>query len=522
MNIKLPSWLYSKNTLIGIFILLLIFLLIEKLYIYFAFSVKYTDEDQCILWLAADELMRGNFREPCFFGQDYNSSLEGWLSIPFFWMGMNFNEAIPLTTLIMSLLPFLWVSWIYFKAKEYLISILVLFCLLIFSLEYQMVSVLPRGFVTGLFFFGIAHALLLKKVKFHFFWFSLFAGFGFILHETTIFLIFPIACDLLLRNYKNKLFYLQSFAGLILPALYKVFVYVFYYVLHPEYVYFRKEKMNWKFDHFTGAFQHLDWWLFGDFTLFAITFVTLLFLFLYKKKYVQVFILLTGYFLVFMMFGLARMQEGVESILFSKSRLMIFIPLMTAIYFTIAVPEWKFSLKKQAMIAILLLVTVSFHWGSQMTKLNDKIRSEVAKEPKIVAFLPVKTVYETSYKYIQLCKKNGIDFLLFDGASQVDAIYNVSIPLLSNNSITTFAPFFDRRTWVYKDVLKKTPKKIAVLRNWAERYDRPPLQKLERRLLSGGEDCMVEYVLQRNIEFSVWFDFQIPLRIHAQYDEFGR
>lgn len=521
MNIKLPSWLYSKNTLIGIFILLLVFLLIEKLYIYFAFSVKYTDEDQCILWLAADELMHGHFREPCFFGQDYNSGLEGWLSIPFFWMGMNFNEAIPLTTLIMSLLPFLWISWIYFKAKEYLVSILVLFCLLIFSLEYQMVSVLPRGFITGLFCFGIAYALLLKKVKYHFFWFAFFSGFGFFLHETTVFLIFPVVFEQLIRNFKSKKFYLQSLLGLVLPLLYKSYSFYFYNVLHPEYVYFKKEKMNWTLSNFTGAFAHLDHWLFGDFSLFAITFLVLLLLFILKKKYLQAGLLLVGYFLVFMMFGLTRMQEGVESILFSKSRLMVFIPLMIAVYFTMAIPEWKFTLKRQVLIAILLMSIVGVHWASQMTKIDDKIRSEVAKEPKIVAFLPVKTVYETSYKYIQLCKKNGIDFLLFDGASQIDAIYYVSVPLLSNNSITTFAPFFDRRTWVYKDVLKKTPKKIAVLRNWAERYNRPPLQKLERKLLSGGEDCMVEYNLKRNIEFSVWFDFQITLRIHAQYDEFG-
>lgn len=522
MSKKLPAWLNSKNALIGVLMLMLIFLLIEKIYIYTQFSVKYTDEDQCVLWLAADELMHGHFREPCFFGQDYNSSLEGWLSIPFFWMGMNFNEAIPLTTLIMSLLPFLWISRIYFKAKEYLVSILLLFCLLMFSLEYQLVSVLPRGFITGLFCFGIAYALLLKKVKYHFFWFSFFSAFGFLLHETTAFLIFPIACHLLMDNFKNKKFYLQSFAGLILPAVYKVYIYLFYYVMHPEYVYFRKEKLNWTLKNFTGAFAHLDWWLFGDFSLFALTFAALLFLFLFKKKYIHAFILLSGYFLVFMMFGLTRMQEGVESVLFSKSRLMIFVPLMIAVYFAQAVPLWNFSLKKQAQIALTLLVIVSFHWFSQMSKVKDKIQAEVKKEPKIVAFLPVTTVYETSYKYIQLCKKSGNDFLLFDGASQVDAIYNLSIPLLSGNTITTFAPFFDRRTWVYKDVLKRTPEKIVVLRNWAERYDRPPLQKLKRRLISGGEDCMVEYYLQRNIEFSVWFDFQIPLRIHAKYDAMGR
>lgn len=215
-------------------LILIIYTIIEKLMVYAKFGALYTDEDQCILWLAADELIHGHFREPCFFGQAYNSCLEGWLSIPFLISGLDYYQAIPLTTLLMSVIPFLLLLIYYFKKKEIFTTIAILFILLIFSLDYKLISVLPRGFITGVFCFGIGYYFLLKDKKYAILLFSFFASFGFAFNEMSVFLILPIFLIYIKDNYKSKKFYFQGILGLLPALIYKSYAYYFYNISNPN------------------------------------------------------------------------------------------------------------------------------------------------------------------------------------------------------------------------------------------------------------------------------------------------
>jgi hypothetical protein len=68
---------------------------------------RYTDEDQTCMWYAAHDLLRGRIAEPAFYGQDYNSCLEGFLAAPLIAMHVPYNIACPLVTVMLGLLPFL-------------------------------------------------------------------------------------------------------------------------------------------------------------------------------------------------------------------------------------------------------------------------------------------------------------------------------------------------------------------------------------------------------------------------------
>ena len=167
--IQKATYFNSKNILKAIVLIIVVYAIIEKMLLFSKFSASYTDEDQCVMWLAADELLHGHFREPCFFGQDYSSCIEGWLAIPFLIMQLDYNQAIPLTTLLMSVIPFILLTWYFFKKENYLMAIVALFFLLMFSLNYKLISLMPRGFVTGLFFVGVGYFCLLKAGRFRFF-----------------------------------------------------------------------------------------------------------------------------------------------------------------------------------------------------------------------------------------------------------------------------------------------------------------------------------------------------------------
>jgi hypothetical protein len=514
MQQKIFNKFYSENYLKTLVFILIVYATIEKLILYAKFGAVYTDEDQCVLWLAADELMHGHFREPCFFGQAYNSCLEGWLSVPFLYLGLDFNQAIPLTTLLMSSVPFLLITYYFYREKKYLISIVILFCFLAFSMDYKLISILPRGFITGVFCFGLGYYFLLKKSKYSFLGFAFFAGFGFAFNEMSFFLTLPVLLTYAKENYKSKLFYLQGLLGLLPSLVYKLYAYYFYNIAHPEYNYFVKPKFEWDFLNLKNSISHIDDWWFNDFTMIFICLLSLLFILLYKKEYFKIIVTLTTFALVLFTLGLTRTQEGTDSIMFSKSRLFVFLPLLLAVLYSITLPVISFNFKKQLAIAtalFLLLINICFN---QQRSLNHKIDKEVANSNKIVSFLSVKDVYLLSYKYIYICQSTKNNLIIYDCTRKEDGILANTIPILSKNKIKTCVPAYDRRFWTFSPILSSQPEKILVSGNFEDRYDRESLKSYVRKIIVKDGDWLVEYHLKKDINKTLEEDFQLPIRIH--------
>jgi hypothetical protein len=514
MQQKLYAFLNRRNLLAGIILLMMGYVLIEKISIYADFSVKYTDEDQCVLWLAADELMHGHFREPCFFGQSYNSCIEGWFAVPFLMLGLQFCEAIPLVTLLMSIIPFFLLAMFFFCKQQYLASVLVLFCLLFFSLDYKLISALPRGFITGVFFFGIGYVLLLRQKKYSIFWFSFFACLAFVLNETSVFLMAPVLGIYWKEHLRSKTFYLQFLAGAVLPFLYKCYGYYFYTIAHPEYNYFVKPKFDWSRSNLSKAMAHLDDWLFHDFTWIACCLLTIVALFIIRKRYVELAMIVITILCFFLIFGLGRVQDGLETIMFNKSRIFVFVPFMLAVLLTLAIRGLQINLKVQLFFAGMLFVLSTAHWYAQRAQLKAKIAHEVALKEKLVAFMPVADVYRLSYKYISICRRTGNDLILYDAPRSVDFILYITIPVLSKNEIRTFLPSYDRRTWLLPSLLNDKPEKILVLGHFEDRYSRESLKHAKRRLLIKGEDGMFEYKINKTLKEACEEDFKMTLRKH--------
>src|SRR4051812_10922725 len=65
-----------------ILLMMVILLLRNRLELGRTFLFRYSDEDQTLLWYASNDLSHGRIPEPCFYGQSYNSCLEGYLATP--------------------------------------------------------------------------------------------------------------------------------------------------------------------------------------------------------------------------------------------------------------------------------------------------------------------------------------------------------------------------------------------------------------------------------------------------------
>ncbi|HVX84632.1 MAG TPA: hypothetical protein VH253_07435 [Phycisphaerae bacterium] len=125
------------------------------------FLFKWTDEDQAIMWYGAWELMHGRIPEPCFFGQAYNSVLEGWLAVPLIWCGVSYAVAVPLVTVVLGLLPFLLLAYAAWRRRQSVVAGLALAVPLVLPTRYAMMTGMPRGFVTGVAVGAVSAMLLL-------------------------------------------------------------------------------------------------------------------------------------------------------------------------------------------------------------------------------------------------------------------------------------------------------------------------------------------------------------------------
>ncbi|HVS69654.1 MAG TPA: hypothetical protein VHQ47_00195 [Phycisphaerae bacterium] len=125
------------------------------------FLFRWTDEDQAIMWYGAWELMHGRIPEPCFFGQAYNSVLEGWLAVPLIWCGVSYAVAVPLVTVVLGLLPFLLLAYAAWRRRQSVVAGLALAVPLVLPTRYAMMTGMPRGFVTGVAVGAVSAMLLL-------------------------------------------------------------------------------------------------------------------------------------------------------------------------------------------------------------------------------------------------------------------------------------------------------------------------------------------------------------------------
>ncbi len=148
---------YSKKTSLVYFLVLLLAIL-DRVNCYLRFARVYTDSDQTLQWLITKDLLNGLFFGPCFYGQSYNPIIEPAIAVPLVSCGLDFSDALPLVTTILGATPMLLISIYLFLKGNKKLAFIPLFISLLLSVEYQMLTSISRGFVTGVFLWitGIA------------------------------------------------------------------------------------------------------------------------------------------------------------------------------------------------------------------------------------------------------------------------------------------------------------------------------------------------------------------------------
>lgn len=310
-----------------------------KAWVLFTFSTVYTDNDQLILWIGARDFLQGYFPDFCFYGQAYNTMLEGYLAAPLVWSGIHYSVALPLITLGIGLIPWLIAFWFFFKHRAFEQAVWLLFFLLGFSPFLEQLSVLPRGFVTG--FFACSSLLPSLFYRNDLRWFlvgMIIAPICFWLNPNCLILIVPWLISMCFFHYKKIAFYPILLTAWIPGKVFYSHV-KHYYNKHPERIEHFKVNDEWSWSNLFDFLKNLPDW-FDTLTPFVwnVSLITLFILAIvigdaimrrnHKKLVVVcgglVFMLLCGIF--------TRIHDGLpETVFFHKSRMFLCFPFFMAI-----------------------------------------------------------------------------------------------------------------------------------------------------------------------------------------------
>ena len=107
-----------------------------------SFGFEYTESDQAIMWQGLQDYSNGNFYEPRFYGQAYNSSLEAFCAVPLYKLGVSPHIALPFITSVFTLLPFIGISIYSYLKKNKFIALVILSIPLLMPIEYDMITTL--------------------------------------------------------------------------------------------------------------------------------------------------------------------------------------------------------------------------------------------------------------------------------------------------------------------------------------------------------------------------------------------
>jgi hypothetical protein len=274
-----PLWRYFHLAILAVIGGLLVF---DRIRLCRELLFKFFDEDQNIQWYAARQLLRGHIPEPCFYAQEFNSCVEGFLAAPLIALRLPYHVAVPLVALVLGLLPYLLMAIVAWRRRQILVACLALLVPLILPVRFAIASGIPRGFVPGIALAIIPALLILPRPEtgateagpaprprrlhpLRFFLLGFLALVAFTVNPNCLLLLAPVAVYALLRFFLQWRFWLFTALGLAMAAPYPFYIHRFYHVTHNDYLFhFRNRIDTFSYANFTSLVSRLLPTFFGD------------------------------------------------------------------------------------------------------------------------------------------------------------------------------------------------------------------------------------------------------------------
>lgn len=409
------------------------------------FAFRYTDDDQTIMWYGAEEMSHGRFHEPCFYGQRYNTMLEGALAVPLLWLGIAHSVALPLTTSALALFPFLLIGALLVRRQRYGPAVVVLVLPILLPPEYGMVTSIPRGFVTGIFVAAFALLPLFSKRAIpHVL--AAFCGVLALWFNLNAALVLVPAGVLILLEYGLRWRLLVLWSVGAAPAIATHVLATRYYDVHPHHevhfpwpLSFDVDRLTWQtINSYLDQMTPLLW---GKGPFVFLLLCLLVWWFIRDHQWKPALALLVGTLFLLATFGVNKVHDGMSSVFFSWSRMFIGVPVLLAVFLS----RSRLAGAWQVTPLAGMLALGFFLFKSQVLPHAVAIQVSPTKERNLYVE-EVSIVEQRCARIAEAAKRYDVGLVVvgYDAAKHLTAY---GCPCLHPDLPETIEPEIDRRTW---------------------------------------------------------------------------
>jgi hypothetical protein len=461
---------------------------------------RYTDEDQTCMWYAAHDLLHGRIAEPAFYGQDYNSCMEGYLAAPLVALHVPYNIACPSVTVGLNLLPFVLLAAVACRRGNFLLAGAVLLVPLILSNRYSMICGISRGFINGVAVAAIPMILLLPpragarpqrfwRSAVRYFFAGVFAVVAFQVNPNCAILLAPVAVFALITRFLDWRMWVMGALGIAAAAPYPWYVHHFYHVLHPDYIlYLRDNEFGWSYANFVHYLHFAapasgTSPVFADFVpvfvpaQWACVFLlilsgALLALIILRLRIAAAVAIVIALGLMLTSFAYERVGIGEDSntASYPYSRMWLAVPVIYAwVVFVLFQGQYpkliSQNIGRWSSVGTLAIFVCCAIWIAAIKhrQLPDAIDSELNADGLVICpAVPVSNLYAIAREVKQIADDQHADLLLVGGWDREKHV-DYAIPCLIG--IETIFPAFERRTFRMIEESNAHHQKIMVIFN---------------------------------------------------------
>jgi hypothetical protein len=459
---KLDFLLNRKGLFFFIFSTLIVLFILNRIQIYLNVSLNYVDSDQPFMWAGAIDYSKGIFHEPRFYGQNYNSFFEGLVAVPFIWFGLPVYKALPIATQCIFLFPFLFSSIFLCARGQKVNALLVLASVMCMTTGFDIMTSIPRGFVTGVFFSSFFVVSFVNPNDFKMLMLNgVMLLLGYYINPNSVLISAPFLAYLMQFHYKNKKFYWFVLGMMVLFVL-LYFVFDYFYKVNPSYVIYGYEH-DFSFKYFLENLSHLHQaFIYISFFREGQAWIVILCLFilglnLYNENRKAFYAFIVFLCFVLLAFFSGKSRDGAEWPWYAYSRVHICIPATLFLFTSI------FKFKENIILAVLVLVVISFasfkliSFDKELQKLtNEKLWNGVH-------LVPMETTLKAVQLYKDYCKKEEVDFLLVSNGFWLNTYLDYGGQAIDKSFPNTLETRAERRYWQRGALNNQTIKKFVFI-----------------------------------------------------------
>lgn len=457
-----------------VMLLLILFAVIMagyRVWILVQFGFQYTDSDQTIMWLGTVNYSQGLFHEPRFYGQNYNTMLESLLAVPLYKAGTPLYVALPVITTILTLLPYYLIAFFTYLKKSKITGFVVLCLPAFLPVEYDFLTSLSRGFVTGIAVFSVALIYAFRKQnRTAFFIYGLISVLSYSVNANSVLISCPFLFYFFLLHYKNKLFYLFTSAGFAVGSIIHFTISLFYIYnpgcsLHGTELSFSAENYttgvcnNVQYLGFVSPFIHS----YDFFILFL--FAGLAAFLWYKGERKLAITAFLVPFIILATFFVSKVHEGSHSVFFSSARMFLALPVLLAFFIS-------FTGIKSKMFSAIFIAAAMYFLTVKVINTGPSVIDTMSKD-HIIAVEKTDVIQNECKEIFDMALANDIDLIVISNHWYYD-FYNYGCPACINDFPKTIRPSYERRTWRLQEDENAIYKNILIIdtdRNLDEEYD---------------------------------------------------